>query len=55
MPVVLPRAVYDRWLDPAPIDPRAFADLLVPAPTGGWSVDEVTTKINKPDFDEPFE
>jgi putative SOS response-associated peptidase YedK len=54
MPVVLPRAAYDRWLDPAAIDPHAFADLLVPAPTGGWSVDEVTPKINKPDFDEPF-
>jgi putative SOS response-associated peptidase YedK len=54
MPVVLPRAAYDRWLDPGAIDPHAFADLLVPTPTGGWSVDEVTPKINKPDFDEPF-
>ncbi len=54
MPVVLPRAAYDRWLDPAAIDPRAIADLLVPPPTDGWSADEVTTKINKPDFDEPF-
>ena len=54
MPVVLPRDAYDRWLDPAELDPHAFADLLVPAPVDGWAVDEVTTKINKPDFDEPF-
>ena len=54
MPVVLPHDAYDRWLDTAAIDPRTLADLFAPAPTDGWSVDEVTTKINKPDFDEPF-
>ena len=54
MPVVLPHDAYDRWLDPASIDPRAWGDLLAPAPLAGWTTTEVTPKINRPDFDEPF-
>ena len=53
MPVVLPRAAYDRWLDPAPIEPAALADLLVPAPAGGWIATEVAPLVNKPDNDVP--
>jgi putative SOS response-associated peptidase YedK len=53
MPVVLPRDAYDRWLDPAPIEPAALADLLAPAPPDGWVATEVAPLVNKPDNDVP--
>lgn len=53
MPVVLPPDAYDRWLDPAALDPASLAELFVPAPTAGWIATEVSPRVNKPDFDEP--
>lgn len=53
MPVVLPRDAYARWLDPAPVEPAALADLLAPAPCDGWIATEVSPRVNKPDCDEP--
>jgi putative SOS response-associated peptidase YedK len=53
MPVVLPPSAYARWLDPAAIDPHSFAELFRPAPVDGWSVTEVSPRVNKPDCDEP--
>ncbi len=53
MPVVLARADYARWLDPAPIDPIALESLLVPAAPDGWIATEVAPLVNKPANDLP--
>ncbi len=51
MPVVLPEAVWDRWLDPRP-DPdadelAALAELLVPAPDDWFEAYPVSPRVNR--------
>jgi putative SOS response-associated peptidase YedK len=53
MPVILPPAAWDRWLDPAPADPASFADLLGPAPDDLLEVREVSTRVNSPANEGP--
>jgi putative SOS response-associated peptidase YedK len=36
MPVILPREMYDLWLDPTLEDPEALQPLLKPAPGAEW-------------------
>ena len=48
MPVILPAAAWDRWLDPKPVDPASLLGLLVPAPDELLSVRPVSTLVNKP-------
>jgi putative SOS response-associated peptidase YedK len=48
MPVILPPAAWDRWLDPAPADPAALLPLLVPAPDDLLAVRPVSTLVNSP-------
>jgi putative SOS response-associated peptidase YedK len=51
MPVVLPEAVWDRWLDPRP-EPdadelAALAELLVPAPDDWFEAYPVSPRVNR--------
>ena len=51
MPVVLPEAAWDRWLDPC-ADPdadelAALADLLVPAPDDWFEAYPVSPRVNR--------
>ena len=46
MPVILPPAVWDRWLDPANDDLQAIKGLLVPAPSADFEVYPVSTRVN---------
>ncbi len=51
MPVLLPEATWDQWLDPTP-DPDAetlhtLADLLVPAPDEGLEMYPVSPRVNR--------
>jgi putative SOS response-associated peptidase YedK len=51
MPVVLPEAAWDRWLDPRP-DPtaaelRELTDLLVPAPDDWFEAYVVSPRVNQ--------
>jgi putative SOS response-associated peptidase YedK len=50
MPVILPTAVYERWLDNLEPDPR---DLLVPFPADSMMIWPIGTRVNKPDNDDP--
>jgi len=52
MPVVLARDVWAAWLDPSLDGEGAHALLGMPA-TEGWRVDEVSTRVNKADHDDP--
>ena len=51
MPVLLPEATWDRWLDPTPEpdaeDLLALAGLLVPAPDDGLEVYPVSPRVNR--------
>ena len=53
MPVVLPHAAFDRWLDPARVDAASLADLWAPPPEGDWRATQVSPLVNKPDNDVP--
>jgi len=46
MPVVLPRAGWDRWLDPSRRKAADVVDLLVPAPDDLLVRRPVSTKVN---------
>lgn len=48
MPVILPAAAWDRWLDPKPVDPASLLPLLVPAPDDLLAVRPVSTRVNSP-------
>lgn len=45
MPVFLPPAAWDRWLDPAS-DPASLADLMKPAPDSLLGLHPVRTEVN---------
>ena len=50
MPVILPPEVYERWLANIEPDPR---DLLVPFPAELMMMWPISTRVNKPDNDDP--
>jgi putative SOS response-associated peptidase YedK len=50
MPVILPPKSYDRWLANIEPDPR---DLLVPFPSELMMMWPISTRVNKPDNDDP--
>ncbi len=53
MPVVLPDAAWDVWLDPATDDLARLQGLLVPAPETQLELWDVSTRVNKADHDGP--
>lgn len=53
MPLILDRASYDRWLDPAPLSPDALAPLLHTPPVRDFEAYPVSTLVNAPQHDEP--
>ncbi len=60
MPVILPEAVWDTWLDPDVDDVAALAELLVPAPDDllqMWPVDPAVNspRSNSPELTRPLE
>jgi putative SOS response-associated peptidase YedK len=60
MPVILPEATWDIWLDPANTDTDALAALLVPAPDDlltMWPVDPAVNspRSNSPELTRPLE
>jgi hypothetical protein len=50
MPVILPPEAYERWL--ANIEPD-LRDLLVPFPSEQMMMWPMSTRVNKPDNDDP--
>ena len=50
MPVILPPDAYDRWLANIEPDPR---DLLVPFPSELMKIWPISTRVNKPENDDP--
>jgi len=53
MPVELPPAAWDGWLDPANDDVAALQRLLVPAPSEDFVMWPVTTLVNRADNEGP--
>jgi putative SOS response-associated peptidase YedK len=54
MPVILEPEQFDLWLDPAVQDPARLQPLLRPhVPPDGMQVVAVSTRVNKPEHDEP--
>jgi putative SOS response-associated peptidase YedK len=53
MPVILDRAAYAAWLDPALADLESLNALLGPAPTEGWEAVPVSRAVNSPAHDAP--
>jgi putative SOS response-associated peptidase YedK len=53
MPVVLPRSVWGRWLDPEGHDVDALGELLLPAPSDEFELWPVSTLVNKADNNGP--
>jgi putative SOS response-associated peptidase YedK len=47
MPVILPAAARDRWLDPGAGEVE-LCELLVPLPSGEMEAYEVSTVVNSP-------
>lgn len=52
MPVILPEAAWDTWLDPE-AEPAALESLLVPAPDDSIAVYPVSLLVNSADNDGP--
>ncbi len=50
MPVIIAPIDYDRWLSPLDPDPR---DLLVPFPSEPTTMWPISTRVNKPENDDP--
>ena len=50
MPVILDAENFDRWLSPLEPDPR---DLLVPYASEPLTMWPISTRVNKPDNDDP--
>ena len=46
MPVILPAAAWDQWLDPGESDAGALQSLLVPAPDSLLTAHKVSTLVN---------
>jgi putative SOS response-associated peptidase YedK len=53
MPVVLDGAEWDEWLDARNEDVDALAGLLVPAPDEWFDVFEVSSRVSKPENNDP--
>jgi putative SOS response-associated peptidase YedK len=53
MPVILPRASQDLWLDPALKDPEFLQALLTPVPDAELAAWEIDRAINNPRNDGP--
>lgn len=47
MPVVIPPEEFSRWLDCTTQEPRAIADLLIPAPEDFFEAIPVSDRVNK--------
>jgi putative SOS response-associated peptidase YedK len=53
MPVIVKPADYERWLDPAIIDPVALADILKPYPAEEMTADRINSRVNSPRNNDP--
>ena len=53
MPVIVPPAHWNRWLDPGVGDVEALVELLVPYPAEHMRAHPVSTHVNKPANDDP--
>jgi putative SOS response-associated peptidase YedK len=53
MPIVLPPDAYAAWLTPGELPPAEVAALLAPWTPEGWSVVEVSPRVNSPANDDP--
>jgi len=53
MPVILSPGHYASWIDPDQKNPEMLRELLVPYPADEMEAYPVTTKVNKPTYDEP--
>jgi putative SOS response-associated peptidase YedK len=53
MPVVLGEESWDTWLDPRNDDVATLEGLLVPPPDEWFEVYEVSTRVNKPENNDP--
>jgi putative SOS response-associated peptidase YedK len=54
MPVILERDQLAAWLDPGRCSPEDLAPLLRPYPAERLIVQPVSTRVNKPEFDDPL-
>ena len=48
MPVILPPAAWEEWLDPTQQDTGSLSRLLVPAPSELFQIQRVSTEVNNP-------
>ncbi|MCG3206849.1 MAG: putative SOS response-associated peptidase YedK [Anaerolineae bacterium] len=53
MPVILPPAAYNQWLDPAEQKPERLQSLLAPFPAEQMTAYPVSRVVNNPRFDGP--
>lgn len=53
MPVILPPAAYELWLDPAERSPAQLDNLLKPYPAEAMTAYPVSTLVNNPKNDQP--
>lgn len=53
MPVALPEALHERWLDPTNTDLDALQAMLRPADPTGMETTPVSSRVNSPRFDDP--
>ena len=54
MPVILPEEARARWLDPEVRAPGDLLPLLQPYPADLMRLHPVSTRVNRPGFDDPF-
>jgi putative SOS response-associated peptidase YedK len=53
MPLILPEAHYDLWLDPEERKPEDLQPALRPFPSDEMAAYPVSTQVNSPAYDEP--
>ncbi|MGA2031747.1 MAG: SOS response-associated peptidase [Thermoguttaceae bacterium] len=53
MPVIVPRAAYEQWLDPARQEAEQIAPLLVPYPSAEMVAYPVCSLVNSPSHEDP--
>ena len=53
MPVILPREVHERWLDPDAMDPHFATSYLVPYAAREMVGSVVSSRVNRPGYQEP--
>lgn len=53
MPVILPKQQHARWLDPNVKQAKELEDLFAPLPDDDLTMNAVTPKVNRPQFDDP--